>query len=57
MGHILPGTDDTYYDKTKIEFHRGRYSKLDFSKGEMLTRAVHKMINIVELERYLNEGG
>jgi len=32
FGHILPGSQDVYYDKTKIEFHRNEYMKLDFSK-------------------------
>lgn len=30
MGHILPGTQDTYYDKTKVEDLRGRYLKVSF---------------------------
>lgn len=28
--HILPGARDTCYDKTKVEFHREEYRKLDF---------------------------
>lgn len=27
MGHILPGTQDVYYDKTKVEFHRNEYAQ------------------------------
>lgn len=30
FGHILPGSQDAYYDKTKTEFHRAEYMKLDF---------------------------
>jgi len=30
MGHILPGTQDTYYDKTKVEDLRRRYLKVNF---------------------------
>jgi len=30
MGHILPGSQDTYYDKTKIEDLRKKYVKVDF---------------------------
>ena len=30
MGHILPGTQDTYYDKTKVEYLRSRYVKVNF---------------------------
>lgn len=33
FGHILPGSQDAYYDKTKVEFHRKEYMKLDFSRG------------------------
>ncbi|KXB00326.1 hypothetical protein AKJ41_04165 [candidate division MSBL1 archaeon SCGC-AAA259O05] len=31
MGHILPGTQDEYYDRSNVEFHRQEYAKLDFS--------------------------
>lgn len=30
MGHILPGSQDTYYDKTKIEEMRIKYLKIEF---------------------------
>lgn len=30
MGHILPGSQDTYYDKTKIEEMRGKYARILF---------------------------
>lgn len=30
MGHILPGSQDAYYDKTKIEELRTKYSKIKF---------------------------
>ena len=30
MGHILSGTQDTYYDKTKVEYLRMKYAKVDF---------------------------
>jgi hypothetical protein len=32
MGHILPGSQDTYYDKTKIEELRKAYSTLIFGE-------------------------
>ena len=32
MGHILPGSQDTYYDKTKVEALRAEYMKLNFSR-------------------------
>jgi integrase/recombinase XerD len=30
MGHILPGTQDAYYDKTKVENLRMKYARVDF---------------------------
>lgn len=30
MGHILPGSQDTYYDKTKVEDMREKYAKITF---------------------------
>jgi len=30
MGHILPGSQDTYYDKTKVENMRRKYAKVIF---------------------------
>jgi len=56
MGHILPGTQDVYYDKTKVEFHRDEYAKLDFSKGKPPTRVTDKLISIDDLEAHLGEG-
>ena len=56
MGHILPGTQDVYYDKTKVDFHREEYARLDFLRGGMPTRRmVDKLIDIAELERYLSD--
>lgn len=56
FGHILPGTQDPYYDRTRVDFHREEYSKLDFSRGGVRARMVDKLIEMVELEKYLNEG-
>lgn len=56
MGHILPGTQDVYYDKTKVDFHRSEYAKLDFSRGRPPTRVVDKLIDIDELEKHLRDG-
>jgi hypothetical protein len=30
MGHILPGSQDTYYDQTKVEDLRRKYSQVNF---------------------------
>src|SRR5574341_693549 len=32
LGHLLGGSDDTYFDKTKIEEFRNLYSKLNFGR-------------------------
>jgi integrase len=56
MGHILPGTQDPYYDRTKVEFHRDEYARLDFSRDGAAARTADKLIDIVELEEHLNEG-
>lgn len=54
MGHILQGVQDVYYDKTKVNFHREEYAKLDFSRNEMsMRKTVDKLIDIAELESYL----
>ena len=38
FGHILPGSQDTYYDKEKIEYHRAEYAKLNFARSPMETK-------------------
>ena len=32
MGHILPGSQDTYFDKTDVEQLRAEYAKLNFGR-------------------------
>lgn len=32
MGHILPGNQDVYFDKTKVETLRAEYARLNFSR-------------------------
>ena len=55
MGHILPGTQDTYYDKTKIEEFRAKYTRIQFfrkaevDKIEML-KTFAKTLGIEEIE-------
>jgi integrase len=38
MGHILPGTEDTYYDKTKVDLIRSDYAKLSFSSTQEISK-------------------
>jgi len=56
MGHVLPGTQDVYYDRTKIDFHREEYSKLDFSRSGISMRGIDKLIHMKELEHHLSVG-
>jgi hypothetical protein len=37
MGHILPGQSDTYFDKTKIEEFRKKYSEISFFEPSNLS--------------------
>jgi hypothetical protein len=32
MGHILPGSEDAYFDKTKTETLRAQFAKLNFGR-------------------------
>jgi integrase len=38
FGHILPGSQDTYYDKEKVEYHRAEYTKLNFARSPVETK-------------------
>jgi integrase len=55
FGHILPGSQDAYYDKDKINFHRAEYEKLSFFDSP-ITRSADRLIESNELEKHLNEG-
>jgi integrase len=55
FGHILPGSQDAYYDKDKIDFHRNEYEKLNFFDTP-ITPSVDKLIGSNELQKYLGEG-
>jgi len=56
MGHILPGSQEFYYDKTRVEFHRREYSRLDFSRGGASAKTVDRLIDVAGLDGYLDEG-
>ena len=59
MGHLLPGSQDTYYDKTKIEEMREKYAKLVFEPGpstqELTMHVLEKMAHAqgVDVEKLL----
>lgn len=43
MGHILPGSQDPYYDKTKIEQLRRKYAQVNFfPQAGVMTEAMRK---------------
>ena len=52
MGHILPGAQDTYMDKTRIEEFRSKYEKIKFfqqSDPESMRRQAAKdQLNMLE---------
>jgi len=57
MGHLLPGSRDTYFDKTKIEAMRRKYSRLDFErKPEKEGNKVKRIISEEELPTFLELG-
>lgn len=51
-GHIFPGTQDPYYDRTKTDFHYEEYSKLDFSRGGRPLKMTDKLIGVSEMEEH-----
>lgn len=61
MGHVLPGSQDTYYDKTKIEEMREKYAKLVFEPGpstqEMTMQMLEKIAHAqgVDVEKLLSD--
>jgi integrase len=55
FGHILPGSQDAYYDKDKIDFHRNEYEKLNFFDSP-ITHSMDKLIESNELQKHLGEG-
>ena len=57
MGHLLPGSRDTYFDKTKIEAMRRKYLRLDFErKPEKEGNKVKRIISEEELPTFLELG-
>jgi len=54
MGHILPGTQDEYFNKMDVEYLRAEYAKLNFgrvvieNKFKILRMAVARAFEIVE---------
>jgi integrase len=55
FGHTLPGSQDTYFDKTKIEEMRAKYAKMLFEPVASLERE-ERVVPEVELEGFLKDG-
>lgn len=59
MGHILPGSQDAYYDRTKIEEMRTKYAKMAFepSQVHLDTQLTGKIAEIfgINLESIMSE--
>jgi hypothetical protein len=43
MGHTLPRSQDTYFDRSKIEYMRNQYSRLKFGRA-----AVEKKFKVLK---------
>ncbi len=56
MGHLIPGSRDSYFDKTKIEDMRQKYLRLDFDP-KSISKRIKKIISEDQLDEYLNKGG
>lgn len=39
LGHILPGSQENYYDRSKVDWLRKEYAKLNFSTSPRLSRS------------------
>ena len=56
FGHVLPGSQDVYYDRSNVDYHRSEYGKLDFSLGPVSVRSEDKLINRSELKAHFKLG-
>jgi len=54
FGHTLPGSQDMYYDKTKIEETRAKYSKMVFEPVVIETE--ERVVSDDELQTFLQQG-
>ena len=57
MGHLQPGSQEAYYDETKVEKMRQKYSKMVFEpSSQPIRKTVQRIIAEEELAKYLAEG-
>jgi len=63
LGHILPGSQENYYDRSKVDWPRKEYAKLNFSsspsfsRGEVLAAIRREMLATRYSEEELNHLG
>jgi integrase len=48
MGHILPGSQDTYYDRSKVNTLRNRYAQAEFFPSRNQGSMVEKRIQLLQ---------
>lgn len=53
MGHILPGAQDTYYDKTKVESLRNKYAQVAFFPEKTYSNEDFRKRQIVDTAKLL----
>lgn len=46
FGHILPGSQDTYYDRNDVQYHLEEYRKLNFSRPRDMRMSDHLMATL-----------
>ncbi|MGA2681876.1 MAG: tyrosine-type recombinase/integrase [Candidatus Bathyarchaeia archaeon] len=54
MGHILPGSEDAYFDRTKVEMLRAEYSKLNF--GRVIVENKFKVLRMAVARAFEGSG-
>jgi site-specific recombinase XerD len=54
MGHILPGCEDTYFDKTQVEMLRSEYGKLNF--GRVIVENKFKVLRMAVMRAFEGTG-
>jgi integrase len=54
FGHTLPGSQDAYFDKTKIEEMRAKYAKMNFEPAIVETE--ERVVSTDELQSFLEHG-
>jgi hypothetical protein len=54
MGHILPGSEDAYFDRTKVELLRSEYAKLNF--GRVIVENKFKVLRTAVLKAFDGTG-